>query len=267
MKSNLFLYLVGLLTFSWVFAFVIYQFSPNAAEFLPIIYMFLPGLFTLVWSYLNYGHLRNLKWHLKKPWWKYLLVLYLPVLYYAVLTALSVSLFNTETFEYTEKTFTQLPVVLTVGVMSSLFLIPLALGEEIAWRGFLQDRLINNFGTIKGILLLGIIWGFWHWPIAFKGHNLPEQFIWIEILFYYPLICVAFSIFIFIAMKKTNSIWIACIFHASNNMVYGIVNSKTEIIDPKAFLILRVFFVIIITLITILYFKSYFITEKKALPC
>jgi membrane protease YdiL (CAAX protease family) len=45
--------------------------------------------------------------------------------------------------------------------------IPFALGEEIGWRGYAQGRLVRQFGLLKGFLLLGLIWGFWHSPIYY----------------------------------------------------------------------------------------------------
>ena len=46
------------------------------------------------------------------------------------------------------------------------------LGEEYGWRGFLQNELIK-LGRIKGVLLLGAIWGIWHAPVIAMGHNYP----------------------------------------------------------------------------------------------
>jgi len=47
-----------------------------------------------------------------------------------------------------------------------------AFGEEIGWRGFLLDRLIEEVGALKAILISGIIWGIWHYPlILLFGYN------------------------------------------------------------------------------------------------
>ena len=40
-----------------------------------------------------------------------------------------------------------------------------ALGEEIGWRGFLYPQLKVRFGRTRGLVLGGIIWGAWHWPL------------------------------------------------------------------------------------------------------
>jgi membrane protease YdiL (CAAX protease family) len=38
------------------------------------------------------------------------------------------------------------------------------LGEEPGWRGFALPRMQPRFGPLRGTLLLGLLWGFWHLP-------------------------------------------------------------------------------------------------------
>jgi membrane protease YdiL (CAAX protease family) len=42
-----------------------------------------------------------------------------------------------------------------------------ALVEEIAWRGYLQPRLISRYGLYRGIFFVGIVWGAFHFPSDF----------------------------------------------------------------------------------------------------
>ena len=37
--------------------------------------------------------------------------------------------------------------------------------EEFGWRGYAQQPLQENYGTIKASLLIGVVWGFWHLPL------------------------------------------------------------------------------------------------------
>ena len=59
-------------------------------------------------------------------------------------------------------------------VSSLLYLIP-ALVEEIAWRGYLQPRFIRRYGLMRGIVLVGVVWGAFHfswdfnWFMTFGG--------------------------------------------------------------------------------------------------
>ena len=44
--------------------------------------------------------------------------------------------------------------------VAALLVFPLA--EEFGWRGFLHPRAVGRFGLVRGSLLVGLIWGFWH---------------------------------------------------------------------------------------------------------
>lgn len=41
--------------------------------------------------------------------------------------------------------------------------------EEIAYRGFLQPRFVDRYGLYRGICLLGVLWGAFHWTQDFNA--------------------------------------------------------------------------------------------------
>jgi membrane protease YdiL (CAAX protease family) len=49
-----------------------------------------------------------------------------------------------------------------------------AFGEELGWRGLLQQELAP-LGFARGSALIGVIWGLWHAPLILLGHNFPAQ--------------------------------------------------------------------------------------------
>jgi uncharacterized protein len=72
---------------------------------------------------------------------------------------------------------TQSPILLILGGVQTVLLTPLLailvfFGEEYGWRGYLQNELLK-LGRVRGVLLVGAIWGTWHWPIILMGVNYP----------------------------------------------------------------------------------------------
>jgi uncharacterized protein len=90
----------------------------------------------------------------------------------------------------------------------------LAFGEEYGWRGYLQGELVK-IGRIKGVLLLGVIWGLWHAPLILMGYNYPGYPLWGILLM--VLYTTGLAFFLGYAVLKTGSIWLAAYLHALNN--------------------------------------------------
>lgn len=74
------------------------------------------------------------------------------------------------------------PLPMPIGVLVALSLVQVlvgavintvpALGEEIGWRGFLYDCLID-WPAWRRVLLTGVVWGLWHAPLILLGYNYP----------------------------------------------------------------------------------------------
>lgn len=116
-------------------------------------------------------------------------------------------------------------VFLVVASIQTVLVVPfvglvIALGEEYGWRGYLQGELVK-MGRVKGILLVGIIWGVWHAPVIAMGHNYPGY----PVLG--PILMVAYTVFLAYvlgyAVLKTGSVWLAAYLHALNNGVASLL--------------------------------------------
>ncbi len=111
-------------------------------------------------------------------------------------------------------------LLLVTGVQSVLLAPFLALliafGEEYGWRGYLQGELVK-LGKIRGILLVGVIWGLWHAPIIVMGHNYPGYPVLGILLM--TLYTIALAFFFGFAVLVSGSIWLAAWLHALNNQV------------------------------------------------
>ena len=89
-----------------------------------------------------------------------------------------------------------------------------AFGEEYGWRGFLQEQL-TRIGKKRGILLLGLIWSVWHYPVIWMGHNYPGYPVLGTLLMTVFTTCLAFILGY--AMLKTGSIWLVAFMHGLTN--------------------------------------------------
>lgn len=91
-------------------------------------------------------------------------------------------------------------------------------GEEYAWRGFLQSHLFR-LGRRRGVLLVGLVWGVWHFPVILSGvHTYPPTWLGLALaLIFFPLWGIVQSY----AVLKTGSVWVAAFLHGLVNSVYA----------------------------------------------
>jgi membrane protease YdiL (CAAX protease family) len=124
----------------------------------------------------------------------------------------------------TGKTIPLTPTLfLIVQVIQAILIAPLVnslatFGEEFGWRGYLLPKLMP-LGGCKAMLLMGLIWGVWHWPVIFMGYEYGQSYPgypWLG-----PIVFLWFTFIIgtFLAWLalKAKSIWPAVIAHAALN--------------------------------------------------
>lgn len=96
-----------------------------------------------------------------------------------------------------------------------------ALGEEIAWRGFLVKEFEGkSFLTLS--LVSGAIWGFWHFPLILNGHNYPQHPV--IGVFMMVFLCMALTPMLLYFRQKSGSVIVPAIMHGTFNAVVGISN-------------------------------------------
>ncbi|MEM3573920.1 MAG: CPBP family intramembrane glutamic endopeptidase, partial [Nitrososphaeria archaeon] len=109
-----------------------------------------------------------------------------------------------------------------------------ALGEEIGWRGFLVNLLIEKLGFLKTSIVVGILWGFWHaTAIVLLGHNYQIHRIEGTLLFTAITILFTFS-HIFVRISS-NSVLPAASLHGSINALWGFTLLITKSSDNEIF--------------------------------
>ncbi|OZM71573.1 CPBP family intramembrane metalloprotease domain-containing protein [Amycolatopsis antarctica] len=57
-------------------------------------------------------------------------------------------------------------------LLTSVLFLPLFLGEEIGWQGYLLPRLLP-LGTPRALLVMGVLWALWHLPTVLLGGQFP----------------------------------------------------------------------------------------------
>ena len=105
-----------------------------------------------------------------------------------------------------------------------------AFGEEAGWRGYMMPKMIKLWGIKKAIVIGGIIWGIWHWPLTTIGHNFGRSY------FGYPftgfgamcIMCIFMGIILTFVTYKSGSIWPAAFLHAVNNSSPSILRYFTN---------------------------------------
>lgn len=114
---------------------------------------------------------------------------------------------------------------LIVGALQSVVLAPIlaiviAFGEEYGWRGYLQSELFK-IGRVRGVLLLGVIWGAWHWPLILMGYNYPGHPLLGLVLM--TLYTTGLAVVLGYAVLKSGSVLLAAYLHALNNQVVAFI--------------------------------------------
>ncbi len=105
-------------------------------------------------------------------------------------------------------------------------------GEEYGWRGYLQPAL-TRMGRIRGVMLVGIIWGVWHWPVIWMGYNYPGRPYLGSLLM--VAFCVGLAFVLGYAVYKAKGVWIAAFLHALVNQSFSFFMSLVYAPNDSAY--------------------------------
>lgn len=117
-----------------------------------------------------------------------------------------------------------------------------SIGEEFGWRAYLLPKLVERFtgaepisgpmedpsgsdlfaaGARKAALLVGVIWGVWHWPLFFMTASLDPSFTPLFPLIYLVFTC-SLSVLLSWVTLRSGSVWPASIGHGTINGTSGL---------------------------------------------
>lgn len=119
----------------------------------------------------------------------------------------------------------------------SLFVAPLfnaipAFGEEFGWRGYLLPKLVP-LGGRRAVVIVGFLWGVWHWPAIAMGQNYGLDYAGAPWLGFVGMawFSVAAGIVLGWLVLHSGSVWPAAIGHGAINATfsYGTAFSASEL--------------------------------------
>ncbi|MDE6663101.1 MAG: CPBP family intramembrane metalloprotease [Lachnospiraceae bacterium] len=175
-----------------------------------------------------------------KKWLCFVIAMFLPWLYFELGNVLTLiispnafDINNPELLELADNERTIIFIQPIAAIVSGVIASFAAFGEEAGWRGYMMPKMIKLWGVKKAVVIGGILWGIWHWPLTYVGHNFGTEY------FGYPftgfaamcVMCVFMGIILTFVTYKSGSIWPATILHAVNNgspsiLQYFINNKK-----------------------------------------
>lgn len=91
-----------------------------------------------------------------------------------------------------------------------------ALGEELAWRGWLLPRLADICSERRAALITSLIWGLWHAPVIALGYNYGPEQPWLGI-FGQLWLCLAQGMILAWLQLRSKSVWTSALWHGSLN--------------------------------------------------
>ena len=207
-KKEIIIFSVIVIALSSLICFISYNLDNSN---LSILAVFTPSLVALVLTAITKGKKGVLelfvKQTVKKTAFKWLLlsVIGIPVLVsLAMLTSLSfdISKFGLRT--------TQLLPQIVVIVL-------IAIGEEYGWRGFLLPRLMKKLNVFYSSIILGLIWGVWHFPAYLIETGVPLNMHFLVFLLW----VVIGTLFISWIYYYTKSVLTSILIHISANAAFN----------------------------------------------
>lgn len=123
--------------------------------------------------------------------------------------------------------------MLLLSIPSSLLL---AAGEEIGWRGFLLPKLTEVLNAKSAVLISGLIWAVWHFPLMIAGLYQTGTPIWYQLPMF-TIGVMAITILISYLRLSSKSVFPAIVFHASHNYFDQVIFGPMTSGNKSAFIV------------------------------
>jgi uncharacterized protein len=181
--------------------------------------------------------------------WYIVALLMVPFLIMAILFLLSIisPTFIPTVFVSNNKMSILLPGLLA-GLVAGLF-------EETGWTGFVIPRLRLRYSVFLTGIIVGFLWGAWHFLVAFWGSGTSSKLISLDLflpqMMFYVAILPVYRILMVWVYDRTKSLLVSMIMHASltANTTFILVPVMTRTYFLTYYLILSIVLWIIVAII------------------
>lgn len=217
------IYLLTVFAFMLIFILCIKPMNASNTVFYIIymIFLFSPAIASLITRAVTKEGFRDMKLHLNLSgnfkW--YLLAFGLPLICFSAKFLLPVILSGHADWLSGFTVPNVLTGILTLAAMSAVQSIGL-IGEELGWRGYMNQKMEPLLGTVGTYIVGGIVWGLWHLPmdIAGCGGAVSDVF---ALCGGRMIQLTLFGVFLMWLTKKTGSVFPAVIGHYMFNEGQG----------------------------------------------
>ncbi len=236
-KASLFYFIVMALSLALV---IFFRLAAPESDIVVIVNMLTPALATVIMLYVltSDGYKRKTSFSLgltRSGWHSWGLALLLPLVVLVVTYGLG---WWSGAAGFVTPTGTGwLPDLIIDILLNLLIIVPLVIGEEIGFRGYLLPRL-RELGSSKTVVISGFLHGTWHLPLIFlTSFYLTEGNRLLTIPLFLMLL-TASGMMSGVLRLTTDSLWPSIIFHATFNAFLGVFATLTVARSPMTIYII-----------------------------
>ncbi len=213
-----------LTVFVFILGFMLCTIPMNASNtmfcILYMLFSFSPAIASLIARAVTKEGFRDMKLHLHLSgnfrW--YLLAFALPLICFSVKFLLPVILSGHADWLGAFTAQNVLASVFTLAAMSAVMSIGL-IGEELGWRGYMNQKMEPLLGTVGTCIAGGIVWGLWHLPMDIAGCDAMSDVF--AMCGGRMIQLTLFGVFLMWLTQKTDSVFPAVIGHYMFNESQG----------------------------------------------
>lgn len=94
-------------------------------------------------------------------------------------------------------------------------------GEECGWRGYLRPELEKRFGFLRGALLGGVIWAFWHAVLWVVDNDFTAGWELVVYILANVIVMTALNLIMAAVLERENNLFYAVVIHLCFNLPYS----------------------------------------------